>query len=140
MRILICLGVVVTAACSPSLGPADEVRVLGTIVSIERIEVPDTVSVSTPFTVSVVTVGDSCHRVGDTEVDLSDNTATIFPYDWSSSRGDGGSAEFCLFGLWSFEHLATVEFDAVGAGTIIVQGRALGSRSPVEFQFSVWVE
>ena len=117
-------------------------RVLG-VVSIERvgdtdilrpaIEVPDTVSVGTPFTVSVFTEGGGCHRGGETVVDVVGNTATITPYDYSTSDVDGGSDDLCTTELRLFEHTAQVPFDARGAGTVVIH-------SNVDYEFAVWVE
>ena len=133
MRILVWLGVVATAACG-STGP-DEVRFLGRILDSEPVvEVPETVSVSMPFNVSIETVGGGCTRAGETEVEVVGNTATISPYDY----GPVGDPP-CLAFVAPIVHSAAVTFAAVGEGTIVFRGTGLGG-VPVEFQYLVWVE
>ena len=134
------LAVVLTTGCGLIFG--GEVRVLGVVQFLYdfeagqvqlSIEVPDTVSVEIPFTVSVTTGGDGCHRGGETVVDTVGNTATITPYDYSTSKADGGSDNICQTEGKLFEHTAQVTFDARGAATIVIH-------SNVDYEFAVWVE
>ena len=133
MRILVWLGVVATAACG-SLGP-DEVRFLGKILDPEPVvKVPDTVSVSMPFNVSIETGGGGCIRAGETEVEVVGNRATVTPYDY----GPAGDPP-CIANVVQIVHSATVTFDGAGKGTIVFRGTGYGG-APVEFQYLVWVE
>ena len=133
MRILVWLGVAATTACG-STGP-DEVRFLGRIFDPEPVvEVPDTVSVSMPFNVSIETVGGGCTRAGETEVEVVGNKAIVIPYDY----GPVGDPP-CTADVIPIVHSATVTFDAVGEGIIVFRGTGRGG-APIEFQYPVWVE
>lgn len=133
MRLLY-LTVALTTGCGLT-GP-DEERVLG-IIDIKHVEtdleqpaveVPDTVAVVTPFTVSAITVVGGCTRGGDTEVVGSRNTATITVYDIRTITDRPCTGEGRLF-----EHLAQVTFDAKGAATVVIRGS-------LQYEFEVWVE
>ena len=133
MRILVWSGVVATAACGFT-GP-DEVRFLGRILDTEPVvEVPETVSVSMPFNVSIETAGGGCTRAGETEVEVVGNRAMVIPYDY---RLVGDQA--CTLMVVSIVHGATVTFDGVGEGTIVFRVTGSGG-DPVEFHYVVWVE
>ena len=121
MRILVWLGVVATTACG-STGP-DEVRFLGRILDSEPVvEVPETVSVSMPFNVSIETKGGGCTRAGETEVEVVGNRAIVIPYDYRPVAGD----QICILIVVPIVHGATVTFDGVGEGTIVFRGMGPG--------------
>ena len=134
MRILLYLIMILPTGCG-IFGPG-ETRVLGNI-QVEfpedgpgrpLIEVPDTVSVATPFTISITTGVGDCIRGGETDVNVTGNSAIITPYDYA--RTGGG---ICLLYLQYYEHIALVTFDARGAATVVIH-------SNVDYEYAVWVE
>ena len=140
MRTPFWLAVVLITGCGLLFG--GEVRVVGVVEFVYDwetdsqqlgIEVPDTVSVGIPFTVSVTTGGNGCRRGGETVVEIVGNTATITPYDYSTEKVDGGSDDICTTEGRLFEHIAQVTFIARGAATVVVH-------SNVDYEFAVWVE
>lgn len=148
MRTLLCLMVTFTAGCEPLL-LGGEVRVLGTVYiegiqpDMQRpaIELPETVSVATPFPVSVTTQVGGCTRGGETAVEVNGNSAVITPYDYSTSILDGGSDLICTDNLGFAEHIAQVTFGAAGEGTVVVRSRTSHlDATPIEYKYAVWVE
>ena len=152
MRALLCLMVTFTVGCEPLPSNVVEVRVLGTVYiegiqpDMQRpaIELPDTVSAATPFTVSVITEVGGCLRGGEadeTEVEVNGNSAVITPYDYSTSSLDGGSSHICTDDLRFAGHMAQVTFGAPGEGTVVVRSRTSDlDATPIEYEYAVWVE
>ena len=147
MKALFWLVVVLTTGCGLLFG--GEGRILGTVhlESLESglkrplIEVPETVSVATPFTVSVITKVGGCVRGGETEVEVIGSTATITPYDYSSEKTQGGSDELCTTDLRLYEHVTEVTFDSPGASTVVVNSRrVLFDPEPIQYEYAVWVQ
>ena len=144
------LVAVLTTGCEPLPSAAVEVRVLGTVYiegiqpDMQRplIELPDTVSVATPFTVSVTTEVGGCKRAGgQTDVEVNGNSAVITPYDYSRSSMDGGSSHICTDDLRFAGHMAQVTFGAPGEGTVVVRSRTSHfDATPIEYEYAVWVE
>ena len=144
------LAVVLCAGCEPLPSNVVEVRVLGTVYlkhvhpDMQRpaIELPDTVSVATPFTVFVTTEVGGCTRDGgQTDVEVNGNSAVITPYDYSTSSLDGGSSHICTDDLRFAGHMAQVTFGAPGEGTVVVRSRTSHlDATPIEYEYVVWVQ
>jgi hypothetical protein len=107
-------------ACD-SAGP-DVERRRGIIAGPDLLEVtlPSTVSVETPFAVSVNTYGNGCYSEGETEVTIDALTASVEPYDYVELRG------VCTLELRVFGHETTITFTEAGVATV----RMIGIRSP----------
>ena len=142
--------IVVVLATGCGLVFGSEVRILGRVhletleSGLQRplIEVPETVSVATPFTVSVVTDTGGCRRGGETGVEVAGNNATITPYDYSSEKSQGGSDDICTLDLILYEHVTEVTFDSPGASTVVVKSRIeFWDPEPIiEYEYAVWVQ
>ena len=136
-RIVILL---VTAAfgllgCSDSTGPGpstgpDPARFIGVIQPGLRVTVilaPDTVSVSTPFEVTVNSYGSSTCTIPDgVELILTENSALITPYD----RLPAGQA-VCTGDIAPRPHPVELQFTVAGIASIEVIGYRLTGEGAV---------
>ncbi|MGQ0560285.1 MAG: hypothetical protein ACT443_00260 [Gemmatimonadota bacterium] len=101
-------------ACSSSTD-FDGVRVLGTIKGFDDNDPHvDIVGIGRFITVTVVTYGDNCFSVAETEVRLNGMTAFVTPYDL-----DRRCPERIQVNL---SHVATVQFPGTGTAEIVVRG------------------
>ena len=127
------VGVVSLASCG--ILAADEERVVGRIdLAIIQPSVPDTVSVSTNFVVSLATVTRGCDRGGETEVRVVANAAFVTPYDYQYTGGG-----FCTSDLVNRIHDTTVRFDVVGQARVVITARDFYTGTSVEVELPVWV-
>jgi hypothetical protein len=101
------------------------------------LEVPDTVTVATPFEVIARSYGNGCVDQGDTELTVSGRAAEIVPYDHFVTHMPSNYA--CTDELRTFAHRATVRFDEVGSATVTARGRVLPGDSVIRVQDSVIV-
>ena len=140
MRLLIVIVICALLASCDSVtvtGP-NERLVVGTVAFFSDqvvIEVPDTVSVSVPFSVSVHTFGGGCKRVGPTEVVINGLDAEVTPFDYTMT-GDG---VVCTDIFRVFEHEASLTFAAVGSATVTIRGKEEPGDLPFESIHPVWV-
>ena len=137
MRPLIVIAAsVLLTSCDSVTGP-NERLVVGTITLSDPvvIEVPDTVSVSVPFSVSVRTFGGGCMRVGPTEVVINGLDAQVTPFDYTVV-GDG---VLCIQIVSSFDHEASLTFATVGSATITIRAKQEPGDLPFERIHPVWV-
>lgn len=138
MRLLIVIAIsVLLTSCDFLTGP-NERLVVGVVAFHSEpvvIEVPDTVSVSVPFSVSVRTYGGGCERVGPTEVEMDGLDAEITPFDYTAAA-DGGA---CTDILLSFVHEASLTFATVGSATVTIRGKEEPGDLPFERIHTVWV-
>ena len=108
-------GILLLAAAAVALPacdePWEEYRVVGYLET--EPEVPDTVTVSVPLTLTFSTNGGGCHRGGDTEVSVEARSALITPFDFVKV-GDIGCPRIAN----SFEHTATIVFTETGTSVI----------------------
>lgn len=111
----ICLGVCTIAACDDSVV---EVGVLQFHNDPVRILVPDTARPREAVLVQIVTYGDGCVSVEDTEVEPSEEGAEITPYD-RRRVGEGACPQIQLH----LSHDVQITFDTAGPKTIRVHGR-----------------
>ena len=138
MRPLIVIAAsVLLTSCDSVTGP-NERLVVGTVAFFSDpvvIEVPDTVSVSVPFSVSVHTFGGGCKRIGPTEVVINGLDAEITPFDYTMT-GDG---VVCTDILRVFDHEASLTFAAAGSATVTFRGKEEPGDLPFESIHTVWV-
>ena len=138
MRPLIVIAAsVLLTSCDSVTGP-NERLVVGTVAFFSDavvIEVPDTVSVSVPFFVSVRTFGGGCERVGPTEVAIDALRADVTPFDYTV----GGPGVECTLQLKFLEHEGLVTFAIPGSATVTIRGKQEPGDLPFERIHPVWV-
>ena|ERR1019366_699117 len=108
------------AACASIVGPIDALG-LGFIVndSAQPVTVPDSVTASTDFLVSLETSGGGCNRVRNTQVTMVDSrTAEIRPYDYFPVN-----TPQCPANLLFIHHTATLRFGQPGTATVRLIGQ-----------------
>jgi hypothetical protein len=99
------------------------------------VQAPNTVRAGERFTVTVVTYGSStCIRPAGAEVQVSDRTAEITPYDEQAT----GEGVVCTDDLRPYPRDVTLRFDEAGQALIRVIGRSFSG--PAEFETSVVVQ
>lgn len=112
---LVCM----VSACG-LFGPGEE-RVVGTIgvgdPHPEPVTSPQEAIAGTPFVVAVITFGNSCVRVGDTETTTTERSVRITPYDLTREGN-----ETCVDVVNYFQHEVTLEFDAPGPVRLVFVG------------------
>jgi hypothetical protein len=116
MGVLAVLGL---TACYEIFGPVWATK-LGSIMidSATSIVIPDSVAVSTDFTVSFQTGGGGCDRAGTTEVKVIDSrTVELRPYDEYQVNPPS-----CTANILFFRHTATLQFDHTGIATVRLIG------------------
>ena len=100
--------------------PGEE-RVVGTIgvgdPHPEPVTAPQEAIAGTPFVVAVITFGNSCVRVGDTETTTTERSVRITPYDLTREGN-----ETCEDVVNYFQHEVTLEFDAPGPVRLVFVG------------------
>ncbi len=122
-------------ACAENPNSQDEQkssRVLGAITvegdgANESITVPATVEANKDFEIIVTTSGNGCVSAGDTGVILSESSADIFVYDFTTANRPGIA---CTMIFKTLPHKATLRFTNKGEATIRVWGRKQGGDSP----------
>ncbi len=92
------------------------------------ITVPKTIEANKSFQATVTTSGNGCANAGDTGVILSDNSADVFVYDFTTAIRPG---VVCTMILKQFSHTATLSFSKRGEAVIRVWGRRQGGASPL---------
>jgi hypothetical protein len=130
------LRVCLLAAAGCGILFSGEERVIGRLDTDgldEFLEAPDTVAPGTTFIVTVITSGDGCDRMGDTESRVSGLVAEITPYDFRQVD------ENCTSIGARFTHRVPLAFETVGRGRVIVKARDLFG-DPVQFEREVWVQ
>lgn len=124
------------AGCSDGIRPVErlDVAVIGYFFEdAPRIAVPDTVTVGQPFTVAVESYGNSCVRLGRTEVAVVPGGAVVTPLDFVATGGP------CQDILLTFRHQASVSLNSVGASRVVVRGREVPEGPILDFPHEVWV-
>ena len=124
-------------ACSDGLEPIEalDVAVIGYYIDdAPRITVPDTVTAGEPFAVTVESFGNSCVRLGETEVGIVSGGAVVTPLDFVTRGG------ICEDILLTFEHEASVTLVEAGSSTVVVRGRAVPGGPIMNFPYTVWVK
>ena len=138
VRFLITLLVPVALTSCDVTDPVllEEARI-GVIRGLERspVTIPDSVGVRLEFSVVVWTVGNSCVRLGETEVDRGNDLTRITPYDFFVTGEKGGvCADVGLF----FLHHVLLGFDQVGDHRVVVIGRR-NEKSDETFELEYFV-
>ena len=140
MRLLIVIaGSVLLTSCDFDFvtGPSERL-VVGTVAFHSEpvdIDVPDTVTVSVPFSVSVRTFGGGCQRLGSTEVVINGLDAEVTPFDSTA----GGDRVVCTDILLAFAHGASLTFATVGSATVTIRGKEEPGDLSFERTYPVWV-
>lgn len=125
------------AGCQDATGPQEilEVGVVGFFNEGDPyMEVPDTVDAGVPFTLVARTYGNSCVRLGPTDVVQGPSAAVVVPYDYTVLSGGP-----CQDELNSFDHEVVLVFSSEGSATVTVQGRISPGDSFQAFSRQVWV-
>jgi hypothetical protein len=100
----------------------DHETVLGTVFFHSNpvaVNIPDTVTAGTPFTVTIRTFGDGCYSFARTEIEFDDREAEIRPYDFRKT--EGACADIFL----AIDHSVVLQFGSQGAATVRVVGLRL---------------
>jgi hypothetical protein len=129
------LSVWLLAAAGCGILFSGEERVIGRLDTDgldEFLQAPDTVVQGTTFIVTVITSGDGCDRMGDTESRVSGLLAEITPYDFRQVD------ENCITIGARFTHRVPLAFETGGRGRVIVKARDIWG-DPVQFEREVWV-
>lgn len=106
-----------------------EARILGLIDdrAPDTLNAPSTVSLGEDFQVTITTTGGGCEREGDTGVVLTENSATVMVYDFTTATRPGVA---CTMVLKRMPHTATLRFTKPGEALIRVWGRRGGPDTP----------
>jgi hypothetical protein len=124
------------AGCrDPGVGP-DQALVRGAIEHYGNpiiITAAFTATAGVPYSVKVLTYGGGCVSKGETELQVTGQTALIEPYDLERR----GSA--CTDELRVHEHIAAVRFEQRGEAIVIVRGRSEPSGQTIDHRFTVFV-
>ena len=161
MHRLLAVLLLILTGCSPSIKPIEKIdaappttapetrehpdgtveeRRVGIIASYGdpvRVELPASVLAGEAVEVTVVTYGDGCTRKGDTEVEISDLSAEVTPYDWEVTQLPPDTA--CTLELRLYEHTATLRFDRAGTAQVIIRGREEPSGEVIAVEYPVAV-
>jgi hypothetical protein len=119
--LLVPIAVLTVAACEHATGVRD-VEVLGTVEVYGeplRATIPDTVSPSTPFDVSISTYGGGCIRKGTTETAVHGDTIIVTPYDLVRFGVDVA----CTLEFKVLIHSVTLSWPSAGELIVAVHGR-----------------
>lgn len=122
--------------CSDAVAPVEslQIAVIGDFSDdAPRIAVPDTVAVGQPFSVTVESYGNSCVRLGRTEVAVLPGGAVVTPLDFVSTGG------ICRDVLLTFRHEASLSLDSIGMNRVFVRGREVPEGPILTFTHEVWV-
>ena len=125
MRIPGALLVLVTLTSCESTSPfgilTEELRI-GIIESEDpqSVVIPNSVTASTPFLVTVLTHGNSCVRLGETEVETDDDLTRITPYDFFVTEAVG---ILCVDIGLTFSHDVPLQINHAGDHRVVVVGR-----------------
>lgn len=136
-RVVLTAAALLMSACYSPLGVREE-EVVGAVSFYGEpigIELPDTVSADTPFSVEVTTYGGGCERVGPTEVTVEGRGALVIPFDYTTV----GPGVACTDQLKWFHHEAAVTLRAAGSATVTIRGRVEPGGQIQEFPRAVWV-
>lgn len=105
-----------------SVEPLEDRRI-GVIHEVEGepdVRVPVSARPSEPFEVRVRTVGGTCVRREDTELEVAGDTARVTPYDRYLLPRPGLG---CLPSEETISHTVDVSFDEAGEAVVLVRGR-----------------
>ena len=133
-RVFGLLAICALGACSSLFGPDEEV-VWGRLSYHDFAadpQVPDTVTVGTPFQVVVQTYGGGCIGFGHTTVEYTSQTVDVRVYDI-----DNGS-DVCTDELTIFDHTAEITVDSPGTWLIRVHGRDVPPDTAVVVERSIY--
>lgn len=134
LAILVCTASL--AACSDGVSPVErlDVAVIGYFFDDSpRITVPDTVTAGQAFTVAVESYGNSCVRLGRTEVAVLPGGAVVTPLDFVTTAG------VCQDVLLTFRHEASLSLNSAGLNRVWVRGREVPEGPIRDFMHEVWV-
>ena len=87
---------------------------------------PAVVQVGKDFKVTIYTYGGGCESIGNEEVTVSENTATVKVYDFTTATS---SSSVCTLQLKLFPHTVTLRFAKPGEAIIKIVGRRGGNIS-----------
>jgi hypothetical protein len=123
---LLLIAVAATAACSivnPDRKRTEREPAYIRYAGIPPVlQTPDTVTVRTPFVVTVRTIGGGCVDPGDTQATVLGNVVEVRPFDVFTTHLPQGWA--CPDNLLFYTHTVSVRIDEAGAATVRVFGRA----------------
>ena len=127
MRIPGALLVLVTLTSCESTSPfgvlTEELRI--GLIETENprsnpVVIPNSVTTSTPFLVTVLTHGNTCVRLGETEVETDSDLTRITPYDFFVTEAVG---IVCKDILLTFSHDVPLQINHAGDHRVVVVGR-----------------
>ena len=112
----------------PQSAPPQEARVLGLLDErANDVSAPDTVLSGEDFQVTITTTGSGCERAADTGVLVSEDSATVMVYDFTTATRPGVA---CTMILKRLRHTVNLRFTKRGKALIRVWGRRVGSDTP----------
>ena len=114
-RLLVAVAAVALVACDDPYA-LEAVRVVGALELGKQVQIPDTMTAGEPSEISFWTNGDGCVTGGETEVNVTGQSALVIPYDYLGS--EGSSCGILLFQY--FEHKADVVFHDPGTAEITI--------------------
>jgi hypothetical protein len=103
--------------------PQQEARILGHLGD-EALIAPATVMAGKDFQITVTTTGGGCERAGDTGVILSNDSATVMVYDFTTATHPDVA---CTMIFKRLQHTVTLRFTKPGSALIRIWGRKVGS-------------
>jgi hypothetical protein len=106
-----------------------EQLVLGNISGDQKdvVDAPATVRAGEDFKVTINTFGSGCEREGDTGVIISESSATVMVYDFTSATHPG---VICAMIAKRMPHVVTLRFTKPGEATIRIWGRRFDKDAP----------
>lgn len=91
--------------------------------SDDTITAPATVAANQDFRATIITTGGGCEREGDASVVLSENSASVMVYDFTTANRPGVA---CTMILKRFSHTVNLRFSKPGEAIIYAWGRQTG--------------
>jgi hypothetical protein len=129
---LVTIGLVLSACTDDSVVEVGQLEVPG---GGQRVAVPTSATTGEPFQVDIATWDDGCISFERTDVETSNESVEITPYDRRTL--DGGCTDILL----ELDHGQTIVFDTAGAKTVRVVGRRVSPAGdePMELTFTLTV-
>jgi hypothetical protein len=93
----------------------------------DAITAPETVAAGKDFQIEIKSFGGGCERGGDTGTVVTENSADVMVYDFTSATHPGVA---CTMIFKTIPHTVTLRFTKTGEALIRVWGRRVGGDNP----------